>query len=214
MHMEDSRTSYRLELRNRIQKAAMTEFLHKGVKCVKMDDIANAMAISKRTLYEVYSNKEELLLEAVRMHEEKFNDFIIQYSKDRSHNVMDVIIEYYKRRLLTVADVSPLFIVELHKYKLVVDYLEKLNFKRQKNALLFFKRGVREGYFRSDLNFDIILKTSSASANYAMETQMYKEYSVSTIMHNTIFLYLRGICTTKGIRVLDTAITELNHQQI
>lgn len=212
--MEDSRTSYRLELRNRILKEAMTEFLHKGVKCVKMDDIANAMAISKRTLYEVYSNKEELLLEAVRMHEEKFNDFIIQYSKDRSHNVMDVIIEYYKRRLLTVADVSPLFIVELHKYKLVVDYLEKLNFKRQKNALLFFKHGVREGYFRSDLNFDIILKTSSASVNYAMETQMYKEYSVSTIMHNTIFLYLRGICTTKGIMVLDTAITELNHQQI
>lgn len=67
MHKESSQTCYKLELRNRILKAAMTEFLHKGVKSVKMDDIANALAISKRTLYEIYSNKEELLLEAVRI---------------------------------------------------------------------------------------------------------------------------------------------------
>lgn len=48
MHKESSQTCYKLELRNRILKAAMTEFLHKGVKSVKMDDIANALAISKR----------------------------------------------------------------------------------------------------------------------------------------------------------------------
>jgi len=112
------------------------------------------------------------------------------------------------QKLLAIADVSPLFLVELRKYKQVVAYLEQLNAERHNNALLFFRRGVREGFFRSDINFDIILKTSSASANYAMETQMYKEYSITTIMHNTIFLYLRGICTTKGIKELDAAIAE------
>ena len=66
MYKGSSQTCYKLELLNRILKAAMTEFLHKGVKSVKMDDIANTLAISKRTLYEIYSNKEELLLEAVR----------------------------------------------------------------------------------------------------------------------------------------------------
>lgn len=45
MHKESSQTCYKLELRNRILKAAMTEFLHKGVKSVKMDDIANALYI-------------------------------------------------------------------------------------------------------------------------------------------------------------------------
>ena len=64
MYKGSSQTCYKMELRNRILKAAMTEFLHKGVKSVKMDDIANTLAISKRTLYEIYSNKEELLLEA------------------------------------------------------------------------------------------------------------------------------------------------------
>lgn len=206
MYKGSSQTCYKLELRNRILKAAMTEFLHKGVKSVKMDDIANTLAISKRTLYEIYSNKEELLLEAVRIHEQEFNDHMLQYSLDKNNNVMDIIIEFYKKKLLSIADVSPLFLVELRKYKQVVEYLERMNAERHNNALLFFRRGVKEGFFRSDLNFDIILKTSSASANYAMETQMYKNYSITAIMHNTIFLYLRGICTTKGIKVLDAAI--------
>lgn len=206
MYKGSSQTCYKLELRNRILKAAMTEFLHKGVKSVKMDDIANTLAISKRTLYEIYSNKEELLLEAVHIHEQEFNDHMLQYSLDKNHNVMDIIIEFYKKKLLSIADVSPLFLVELRKYKQVVEYLERMNAERHNNALLFFRRGVKEGFFRSDLNFDIILKTSSASANYAMETQMYKNYSITAIMHNTIFLYLRGICTTKGIKVLDAAI--------
>ena len=206
MYKGSSQTCYKLELRNRILKAAMTEFLHKGVKSVKMDDTANTLAISKRTLYEIYSNKEELLLEAVRIHEQEFNDHMLQYSLDKNHNVMDIIIEFYKKKLLAIADVSPLFLVELRKYKQVVEYLERMNAERHNNALLFFHRGVKEGFFRSDLNFDIILKTISASANYAMETQMYKNYSITAIMHNTIFLYLRGICTTKGIKVLDAAI--------
>lgn len=208
MYKGSSQTCYKMELRNRILKAAMTEFLHKGVKSVKMDDIANTLAISKRTLYEIYSNKEELLLEAVRIHEQEFNDHMLQYSLDKNHNVMDIIIEFYKKKLLAIADVSPLFLVELRKYKQVVEYLERMNAERHNNALLFFCRGVKEGFFRSDLNFDIILKTSSASANYAMETQMYKNYSITAIMHNTIFLYLRGICTTKGIKVLDAAIEQ------
>lgn len=208
MYKGSSQTCYKLELRNRILKAAMTEFLHKGVKSVKMDDIANTLAISKRTLYEIYSNKEELLLEAVRIHEQELNDHMLQYSLDKNHNVMDIIIEFYKKKLLSIADVSPLFLVELRKYKQVVEYLERMNAERHNNALLFFRRGVKEGFFRSDLNFDIILKTSSASANYAMETQMYKNYSITAIMHNTLFLYLRGICTTKGIKELDAAIEQ------
>ena len=208
MYKGSSQTCYKMELRNRILKAAMTEFLHKGVKSVKMDDIANTLAISKRTLYEIYSNKEELLLEAVRIHEQEFNDHMLQYSLDKNHNVMDIIIEFYKKKLLDIADVSPLFLVELRKYKQVVEYLEKQNAERHNNTLLFFHRGVKEGFFRSDLNFDIILKTSSASVNYAMETQMYKNYSITAIMHNTIFLYLRGICTTKGIKELDAAIEQ------
>ena len=50
-------TNYRQELRDKILRTAIRLFKQHGVKSVKMDDISNALAISKRTLYEIYDNK-------------------------------------------------------------------------------------------------------------------------------------------------------------
>ena len=59
-------TEQRVELRQLILETAMSEFKAKGIKRVRMDDIAHQLGISKRTLYEVFSNKEQLLLEGVK----------------------------------------------------------------------------------------------------------------------------------------------------
>ena len=55
--------SQRVELRERIITAATEAFTSKGIKSITMDDIAAALGISKRTLYEVFSDKESLLKE-------------------------------------------------------------------------------------------------------------------------------------------------------
>lgn len=206
MNKDISPTSYRIELRNRILKASMNEFLCKGVKSVKMDDIANSLGISKRTLYEIYSNKEELLLEAVKIHEEEYDSYMTKYASAPEHTVIDIIIEFYKKHIMNISNVSPSFFSELHKYKAVREYLENRRNERFKNAIEFFMRGVRDGYFRSDVNYGIILKIGNASLDFAMETQMYKIYDLATLLHNIIFLYLRGVCTTAGIKKLDEFI--------
>ena len=63
MHKDNLQTNYRMELPAKIMHVAMREFRRCGVKAVKMDDIASRLSISKRTLYEIFSNKEELLLD-------------------------------------------------------------------------------------------------------------------------------------------------------
>ncbi len=57
--------SQRVELRERIITAATEAFTSKGIKSITMDDIAAALGISKRTLYEVFSDKESLLKECI-----------------------------------------------------------------------------------------------------------------------------------------------------
>lgn len=52
-------TVYRENLKIKILDTSMQLFKQKGIRAVKMDDIANDMGISKRTLYEIYSNKED-----------------------------------------------------------------------------------------------------------------------------------------------------------
>ena len=55
------------EVRNLILNAALEQFMSKGIKEVKMDDIASLLSVSKRTIYELFSDKEELLLEALKL---------------------------------------------------------------------------------------------------------------------------------------------------
>ena len=59
-------STYRENLKDRILSTAMADFAARGIRAVKMDDIANALSISKRTLYEVYENKEDLLFEGIK----------------------------------------------------------------------------------------------------------------------------------------------------
>ena len=59
-------TSYRRSLKQKILTTAASLFAKHGIKAVKMDDISNELSISKRTLYEIYDNKELLLFECVK----------------------------------------------------------------------------------------------------------------------------------------------------
>lgn len=92
MYKDNPQTAYKQELKEKILTSSMHEFLIHGVKSVRMDDIANSLGISKRTLYEIYSNKEELLLEGVRLKEEEYDRHMTAYSLDSSHTVIDIII--------------------------------------------------------------------------------------------------------------------------
>ena len=59
----------------------MTLFMADGVRAVKMDDIAAHLGISKRTLYELYSNKEQLLLEGFRFYDDENEREMMAYIK-------------------------------------------------------------------------------------------------------------------------------------
>ena len=50
-------TAYKRSLKGRILETAMKAFAERGVKAVRMDDVAQMLCISKRTLYEVYKDK-------------------------------------------------------------------------------------------------------------------------------------------------------------
>lgn len=158
MYKDNPQTAYKQELKEKILTSSMHEFLIHGVKSVRMDDIANSLGISKRTLYEIYSNKEELLLEGVRLKEEEYDRHMTAYSLDSSHTVIDIIIEFYKRQVGYLSSASPLFFTDLHKYAQVMAYLDKLHAVRRSYALDFFTRGVREGYFRADVDYNIMLR--------------------------------------------------------
>lgn len=87
--MEHGRdASQKAELRERIIMTATEAFTLKGIKCITMDDIAAALGISKRTLYEVFADKESLLKECI-LHKQAERDKYLQAIYEQSNNVLE-----------------------------------------------------------------------------------------------------------------------------
>lgn len=203
--MQESKeiSAYRQSLRDIILRTAMRAFARKGIRAVKMDDIARQLVISKRTLYELYDNKELLLLEGVkRLKSAKEREMVVTMS--RSRNVMDIILYIYKVKVDEFKQVNPLFYEDIKKYPTVKRFFDDDKQNSTRRMQQFLSRGVAEGYFRRDLDYDLVLKTFDLEMNEIIQTQLYLKYSIEDIFRNIIFVKLRGICTPMGVSALDT----------
>lgn len=198
MSKRESSNLYRKDLRKRIQKAALQSFQEKGIKAVKMDDISTRLSISKRTLYEIYGNKETLLFECFRVYYEELSAHMENFNKS-GKNVLQMLIEFYRVQVRTFSNTTPLFFSDLQKYPQVVAYLEKRRAEQKVNSLAFFQQGIREGYFRDDVNYEIVTRIADVGMRYVMESQMYNDFPLRDIFRNYLFVLVRGFCTEKGL---------------
>lgn len=203
MRKNNSQNSYRQELRERILATAMNEFYTKGIKAVKMDDIAKRLSISKRTLYEIYQNKEELLLEGLKASEAEFDAHMKAFSRKRNKNIMDILMEFYNYQITKLAKIAPAFYDDLHKYSAIRQWLYSMQKERDKDAFLFIRKGIQDGFFRADIDYSIVTQIARESVQYAMMNQLYKEHSIQVVFSNIILLFIRGICTLKGLQRLE-----------
>lgn len=197
---------YRIDLKDKILKVAMQEFFSKGIRAVKMDDIAKMISISKRTLYEVYADKESLLFAGLKAQEEQFTDTMARFAQEKGHNVIDILVEFYHQHLKYSRNISPVFHADLHKYAKVLAFLKDKRMERESKACDFFEEGVREGYFRKDINYRLAVLVSNKAMQQVMEEQIYRKYDFREIFQSYIFVFIRGLCTEEGQKILDKAL--------
>ena len=196
-------TNYRQELRDKILRTAMRLFKKHGVKSVKMDDISNALAISKRTLYEIYDNKEELLLAGVRLDQMNKRQQMEVFATKGDHNEIEVMARFVKMQMEDLNNISPLFFSEIGLYKRVVSFIQEHKAEQRRYILAFIQQGVEHGYFMPGLNYDIVIDMGDGVMNYVMETKLYEQYPIQELFHNYVSVLMRGYCTDKGIQELD-----------
>ncbi|MGM9697338.1 MAG: TetR/AcrR family transcriptional regulator [Prevotella sp.] len=207
MNRNGYNTSYRRTLKDKILSTANELFNKRGVKAVKMDDISNSLSISKRTLYEIYDNKEDLLFECVKnsfeSSEKELHELVMN-----ADNVMDILIHIFRLKLQQLRKTHPSFYCELEKYPKILEYFEQQNADRQQQQMDFIHRGIREGYFRSDVNYDLTLNLFDVSNRFIISNYSNLNYSMELVSYNMIFVFLRGFCTMKGIEILDKFLEE------
>lgn len=195
-------TAYRASLRERIIEKAMQDFSRHGIRAVKMDTLAKELGISKRTMYEIFEDKETLLFEGIKVYGDRKQEYMRSYAEE-GHDVIDIIMEAYHMKVEEVRAVNPNFYLDLIKYPRLAQHMKEAQQKSREGFLAFMKRGVDDGYFRSDVNYELVPHIFDALGQYILSNSLVQQYSVEELFSNGFLIALRGFCTDKGLHTID-----------
>jgi len=207
MNMQETKaiTAYKQGLRVKILTTAMADFRQRGIRGVTMDDVATELGISKRTLYEIFDKKEDLLFETLKHYYVERTEWM-QMKSLHCANVMEIILAVYRLKVEEFQQTNPNFYSDVVKYPQVLRFLNQENMANREKFQRFIERGISEGFFRSDVNYELATHLFDALGNYVMQNQLYRQYTMEDIFKNLIFVTLRGMCTTRGIETLENLL--------
>lgn len=195
-------SEHKEKLKFRILRSAMPMFKQKGIKAVRMDDIASHLSISKRTLYEIYANKEILLLECIKLDCDDFTKRLQDYTMI-AENELDIVITFFRMKFAELDSLSPLFIEELKKYEEVRAFFRKRHDEQRKSSDDFIKKCIEKGFFAPNINYSTVQDICDEIMSFGIFGHLLDKYTLREIFYNFIIAILRGLCTEKGIVMLD-----------
>lgn len=201
----------REEMKSRIIGFSMNAFYNQGIRNVTMDDIAHQLSMSKRTLYQLFVDKEDLLLTCLQ-HYIKSEEVRISEIYVREPSVLGVLLYSFKEKMQHMDERRACFIEELTKYPRVLAYFEKRNREHEDDAVSFLNQGIKEGVFREGVNFRIVYRLLSLNMEKMPQTDMVRVFSQREVFTNTVIPYVRGCCTLKGIAQIDKFLEEVERE--
>jgi AcrR family transcriptional regulator len=198
--------------RQEIINVSRALFEKHGIKPITMDMIAKSMKISKRTLYEIFRDKESLLVETLNHIRRKEHENIDKFSETNG-NVLEVILYTLHRRVEQMRCINPRFLTDLSGYPTVLEAMRKENEQSMEDANKFFLRGVKQGLFREDINFKIFLELMQIQMREVVFNPLINREATPAEVHNSVILVsLRGISTEEGLKVINGYV-EMNNNE-
>jgi AcrR family transcriptional regulator len=190
----------------RIFQQAHLLFMQYGLKSVSMDDIANKMGISKKTIYQFYADKETLVAQVVK---QIINNNQLQCDNDicNSENAIHEIILAMDQMSKLFETMNPSILFDLQKY-----YQKAFKiFLTHKNEYVYGKikqnitRGIKEGLYRSDLNIEIVsrYRVESIVIAFNPEFQSLVKSNLVRIAEDLSTFFLYGVVNEKGYKLIN-----------
>lgn len=209
MPVQSPTSLQREDTRNSVIETATQMFHTQGIRNVTMDDIAHRLTMSKRTLYQLFADKEDLLLACIIKHEGDLRHHLSNIIS-QSTNVLDFLLIIFKAKMQEFDEITPSFFADLTKYPRVKEHIEHNKQLQEDEAVAFLERGINQGLFRKGVNFHIVTRLLSSTMEVCIQNGLADQYSQSEIFLNTILPYIRGCATLKGVDMIDHFLAENN----
>lgn len=193
---------------------AMDMFLNYGFKSVTMDDLAQEMGISKKTIYTHFNNKSHLVEQGALYLFEKISagiDGIRDLGKDPIEELYE--IKKFVMQHLKNEKAGPLF--QLQKYYPKVHLmLQKKQFEVMQDCVVDnIQRGIAMGIYRANLNVEFVARIYFTGVSIIKDQKLFppEQFPVRRLADDYLEYHLRGIVTPEGRKILNTIINS-NHE--
>lgn len=188
-------------------------FLNLGFKSVTMDDIANTLGISKKTIYVHFPNKTQLV-EAVTFH---LFDTICTGIDDICERAPNPIEELYSIKLFVMHHLknekaSPQYQLKKYYPKIYAQLKLKQFEKMHSSVEDSLKHGVETGVFRDTIDVDFISRMYFTGMTGIKDNMFFppEHYQMEYLMESYLEYHLRAIVTEKGMSILNNFINKSN----
>ena len=204
-----------MNVEEKILDRAHELFVKQGIRSVTMDELAQSLGISKRTIYEHFVDKKTLVEEdALRFH------LFLKGETDRLINEADNVIQGVTRVMQFVKGilqvVTSMYFADMKRYyPTAFEHIsQKREMRKADVTKVLVKRGIDQGVFRSDVNVDLVsfFINGVVLADHEIMCEI-NGLKYGDFERDVIFAYLLGIATVKG-RVLIKKETECYFSQM
>ena len=195
-----------METQIRILTKSHELFMLYGIRSVSMDEIANHLGMSKKTIYQYFKDKDSLVEGVINieieMHQDEFSKYA-SISENAIHEIfltLDTVQEMLKH-------MNPSVMFDLQKYHTTA--FEK--FRTHKNTFFYdiikanIERGRSEGFFRKELNVDILTRLRLANMFLMFDFEHFpsNKFTAIEIITETTDNFLHGLATQSGLKVIE-----------
>ncbi|PWT97443.1 MAG: hypothetical protein C5B52_13850 [Bacteroidetes bacterium] len=199
-------------MKQEIIRKCLEEFKAKGIRKMTVKEIVAPLGISTKTVYKYFENKEDLLEACLTLHYGQLQDDLLKVLKEKKSPVYK-IFKIWIGAAQQDFGTTHLFYEDLnYYYPELQDKILKHNEKKFGEPITkVVQEGFSKGYFRKELNPNLVMEACSSIYAMLTRTPTFKKYKLHPyqIAENTVGVFLRGICTTKGLRELETYGSEL-----
>jgi len=204
-----------MEVKQRILVKAADLFSRYGIRTITMDEIASQLGISKKTIYQFFTDKDDMVSAVIDQeihHNETECNHFADAARDAVHQIF-LALESLEEMLKYT---NPLMLYDLEKHH--PRSFQKL--REYKYRFLYgilmenIQRGMDDGLYRPDIDKDIVAKARIESAFLVFNPDVFphSRYRISEVNYELAMLFLHGVTTAKGKKLIETYTIERNQK--
>jgi len=180
-------------------------FMKWGVRSVSMDDIANGLGASKKTLYQYFSDKDELV-DAVVEQIVAENQYLCDIDRMEAANAVEEIFKAMDMVEVMFRNMNPSILYDLQKYhpKAFARFLKHKNDYLYSVVRSNLERGINEEFYRDDINVELLSRFRVESMMMFFNPEFFgrQKFNFAEVQQKIMEHFLFGVASLKGHKLI------------